>query len=386
MEEQQGSPPSGQLTAQKARDKSKHSPSIPLTNPTSFASLIALERLPATTFTSIEPVVAGGARVIRNENGHRRLQLTTYGGQMFAQAAWAAAETIGSGWVIHNVTGTFLAPGVHGVPFTYHVRSLLEGKTFRLRTVEAIQPCLSSGSGTTTTSRVTVSFKKMVPSAVRLSKFDHQPPPSAAVRHALARLHAGASPHPKTLTPRTFPTLQAMLDCRQTAREPLYTSSVAGVEAVLLPLPGSETSLRLPQSQAHGHFPFSRQGLRRKTTTLYTAVGEPIEFAGASANLSICGHLNAADGMSLFDAAALLGFPAQRLRAVCTLGLNVVIHEAASVGFGGDEGKRWYVQEGWVDRFADERVVFCTKVWNDRGVCVLSSWQEGLLKVRGARL
>ncbi|KAK7519898.1 hypothetical protein IWZ03DRAFT_412687 [Phyllosticta citriasiana] len=118
MEEQQGSLPSGQLTARKARDKSKHSPSIPLTNPTSFTLLVALERLSATTFTSIEPVVAGGARAIHNENGHLRLQLTTYGGQMFAQAAWAAVETIGSGWVIHNVTGTFLAPGVHGVPFT----------------------------------------------------------------------------------------------------------------------------------------------------------------------------------------------------------------------------------------------------------------------------
>ncbi|KAK7540470.1 thioesterase-like superfamily-domain-containing protein [Phyllosticta citribraziliensis] len=350
--------------------------SIPLTNPTSFAPLVALERLSATTFTNVEPVVAGGARVIRGRHGQAQLQLTTYGGLMFAQAAWAAAETIGSEWVIHNVTGTFLAPGVHGVPFTYHVRSVLEGKSFCLRAVEATQSHSRPGSATITNCRVTVSFKKLV--AANPSQFDHQPPRSGPVQHALARFRAGASPHPNTLTRRTFPTLEAMLGRRQTAREPIYTPSVAGVEAVFMPLPASG----LPRSQA---FPNPRAC--RKTTALYTAVGRASEFAGASANLSICAHLNAADGMTLFDAAALLGFPAPQVRALCTLGLNVVIHDAGSVGIAGDgHKKKWYVQEGWVDRYADERVVFCTRVWDERGVCVLSSWQEGVLKLREARL
>lgn len=73
-------------------------PSIPLTNPTSFAAMIALSKLSATKFVNASPVIAGGARLL---GGQARFQMVAYGGQVVAQAAWAAAQTVGSEWVMH---------------------------------------------------------------------------------------------------------------------------------------------------------------------------------------------------------------------------------------------------------------------------------------------
>ncbi|KKY16068.1 putative acyl- thioesterase [Diplodia seriata] len=42
-----------------------------------------------------------------------------YGGHVFAQAAWAAAQTVEDGFVVHNVTGYFTLPGNTAYPFIY---------------------------------------------------------------------------------------------------------------------------------------------------------------------------------------------------------------------------------------------------------------------------
>ncbi|KAK8182078.1 thioesterase-like superfamily-domain-containing protein [Phyllosticta capitalensis] len=364
-------------------------PSIPLTNPTSFAAMIALSKLSATKFVNASPVIAGGARLL---GGQARFQMVAYGGQVVAQAAWAAAQTVGSEWVMHSMTTNFTAPGVVGLPFTYHVRTATDGSSYSLRIVEATQPQTMADLGVTAatvTCRASVSFKRRRNN--NTSPFDCQAPPSPAVQQTLARLHAGASPHPAALVPVSFDSLQALLATRYAADEPLYTPSIAGVEAVLLPLRGHGERGELP-SPLCAHFPFAQRSPRRVTATVYTAAGDASEIVGA--NLGVCAHLNAVDGITLWDAAALLGVPLSRVRAMCTLGMSVVVHNAWGLRIADGESKRWFVQEGWVERYADERVVFCTRVWNDKGVCVLSSWQEGVLKVaegvlkvaKGARL
>lgn len=73
-------------------------PSIPVTTPASFASMIALSKLSASTFVNASPVIAGGARLLGGQAG---FQMVAYGGQVVAQAAWAAAQTVGSEWVMH---------------------------------------------------------------------------------------------------------------------------------------------------------------------------------------------------------------------------------------------------------------------------------------------
>jgi acyl-CoA thioesterase len=79
-----------------------------------FDKVIELERIDDTTFRSIVKAYSptGG------ENG-------TYGGHVFAQAAWAAAQTVKEGFLIHvcHVVGRvehydlILAPEHHGMVF-----------------------------------------------------------------------------------------------------------------------------------------------------------------------------------------------------------------------------------------------------------------------------
>lgn len=59
-----------------------------------FADLMELETIDENTFRSIaRPFCPGG--------NHPRAVGRAYGGHVFAQAAWAAAGTVGEGWVLH---------------------------------------------------------------------------------------------------------------------------------------------------------------------------------------------------------------------------------------------------------------------------------------------
>ncbi|KAL0253094.1 hypothetical protein SLS55_010545 [Diplodia seriata] len=79
-----------------------------------------------------------------------------YGGHVFAQAAWAAAQTVEDGFVVHNVTGYFTLPGNTAYPFIYRVRVVRDGGRYCTRTVEAVQEHNKTGVCFT----CTCSFKK----------------------------------------------------------------------------------------------------------------------------------------------------------------------------------------------------------------------------------
>lgn len=61
-----------------------------------FAELMAVESIDENTFKSISKPCPGPPRII---NG--TLHISTYGGHIYAQSAWAAAQTVGDGFVIH---------------------------------------------------------------------------------------------------------------------------------------------------------------------------------------------------------------------------------------------------------------------------------------------
>lgn len=61
-----------------------------------FAELMAVESIDENTFKSVSKPCPGPPRVI---NG--TLHISTYGGHIYAQSAWAAAQTVGDGFVIH---------------------------------------------------------------------------------------------------------------------------------------------------------------------------------------------------------------------------------------------------------------------------------------------
>ena len=65
----------------------------------SFTELMALERIDATTFRSIARPYAPG-------NGN-----TAFGGHVYAQAVYAAAQTVGKGFLVHVCR----CPQAHGL-------------------------------------------------------------------------------------------------------------------------------------------------------------------------------------------------------------------------------------------------------------------------------
>jgi hypothetical protein len=106
-----------------------------------FDKVIELEKIDDWTFRSIVKAYspAGG------ESG-------TYGGHVFAQAAWAAAQTVADGFLIHvswtevskrpilltrvqNITGWSILGGRPNEHYTYRVRKIRDGRIYLIRSV-----------------------------------------------------------------------------------------------------------------------------------------------------------------------------------------------------------------------------------------------------------
>lgn len=62
-----------------------------------------------------------------------------FGGQVAAQALWAAQRTVAADHRIHSLHGYFLLGGKPGVPIVYAVERLRDGRSFTTRAVEALQ-------------------------------------------------------------------------------------------------------------------------------------------------------------------------------------------------------------------------------------------------------
>ena len=62
-----------------------------------------------------------------------------FGGQVLAQATWAASRTINDNRICHSLHGYFLRPGKKDAPILYKVDRIRDGKSFTTRRVVAIQ-------------------------------------------------------------------------------------------------------------------------------------------------------------------------------------------------------------------------------------------------------
>jgi acyl-CoA thioesterase II len=114
----------------------------------SFAELMKLEKIDERTFRSTVRAYSptGG------ENG-------TYGGHVYSQAVWAAAQTVQPGFLLHNVTGWFTLGGIPSEHFVYTVHRIRDGGNYCTRTVTVTQ---IAERGTSFT--CTCSFKRPEPS------------------------------------------------------------------------------------------------------------------------------------------------------------------------------------------------------------------------------
>ena len=95
-----------------------------------FAQLVHLEQVDERTYRSTAPPFSPGGDV-----GIGR----AYGGHVYMQAAWAACQTVGSGFLLHHVSGNFLLPGLTNLPFIYKVHLIRDGRSYATRILNVTQ-------------------------------------------------------------------------------------------------------------------------------------------------------------------------------------------------------------------------------------------------------
>ncbi|KAI4709488.1 hypothetical protein J4E89_005504 [Alternaria sp. Ai002NY15] len=355
-----------------------------------FEKVIALERIDNWTFRSIVKAYSptGG------ENG-------TYGGHVFAQAAWAAAQTVAEGFLIHNITGWFVLGGKPDEHYTYRVRKIRDGYNYCTRNVTVSQVAADGDMFT-----CTCSFKRE-----ESSPFD----------------------------------MQESVDLKEVYRDALEGKEDEPMEHAAAPSNDSEhfRETYLPAHPDHfnpiaglhirkadmSKYNQSRHPLDRKQLTFYTLRGAlPLPTAPylppsesdqkltltREANMHACAHLYASDRNSLFIVPNHLDRP-RGYKRMASLSHSVIFH----VGIkdlimpnepridhpnadrtlwedgplplcnleghkGGDkDGRKWFVQEAWLTRATGGRALHNSRMWDYKsGVHIATTFQDGLIRFK----
>ncbi|OAL54522.1 Thioesterase/thiol ester dehydrase-isomerase [Pyrenochaeta sp. DS3sAY3a] len=356
-----------------------------------FDKVIELERIDNTTFRSIVKAYSptGG------ENG-------TYGGHVFAQAAWAATQTVKEGFLIHNITGWFLLGGKPDSHYTYSVKTLRDGYNYCTRSVTVTQVAAHGEMFT-----CTCSFKRDEASPVDVQD-------AVNLKKLYASVLAGKENEP-------------MLHPPSPSNDSAYhrETYLPAHPEHFNPIPG----LHLRKADM-ARYNAARSPLDRRQLTFYTLRGAlpaptapyPPPPTGTAkltltraANMHACAHLYASDRNSLFLIPAHLDRERGYTR-MASLSHSVVFHVGIAdlvmpaepriahpnadptlwdggstplcniSGFeGGDsDGRKWFVQEAWVGRAGGGRGLHGSRLWDyERGVHVASSWQDGLVRFAG---
>ncbi|OJZ88309.1 hypothetical protein ASPFODRAFT_43962 [Aspergillus luchuensis CBS 106.47] len=340
-------------------------------SPSSWAELMALRRLPnppssSTTepterFESIAPPYPPG-------EGTR-----AFGGHVYAQAAYAASQTVEKGFVIHSVSGTFILGGLLDVPYEYTVRHLRDGKMYCTRSVDvrqANQICFSC----------LCSFKR----GEGQSGFSHQPAP---VQERYASVIAGKKAEEYPVSP--------------SVDADWWIEGVKAGDLTEREFPGVDVR-KVDMGTFNQSEDVKSHPEKYRQLAMYSIKGLPIvggeerrvrerEEAGEFDNLYACAHMYACDRNSLLLIPRALG--ETRWSSMASLTLTVVFHELGEAlrmldwGSKGDgaPGKKWFIQEGWTPRSAENRAVHESWLWTPDGKLLATSYQDSLLRLTSSR-
>ncbi|GAB7357861.1 hypothetical protein MBLNU230_g0032t1 [Neophaeotheca triangularis] len=309
-----------------------------------FADLMELEKINEVTYRSTAlPFSPGG----QAPGGVKR----AYGGHVYAQAVWAAAQTVGEGFVVHNVTGFFLLGGLPSVPFIYKVHTLRNGRSYAIRIVNVTQ---REGSGICFT--CTASFK-----TAETSPLDKQ----AAVDIPSAYESVLAGKRPEDF--EEAPGMDVPWYWRR-RKETGYNDPFPGLQARKVDMTAFNRGL---------------DPLDKRQLIYYRALGKMPK----DANLNACAHLYASDRNSLFIVANHFN-AGDSYSQMGSLAHTVVFHVPLEEMFVGsdeaedDKGREWFVKEDWTTRAAGGRGMFHSRVWDARGRHVATLMQEGMIRVK----
>ena len=310
----------------------------------SFVELMRLETINDVTYRSTAQPFCPGGNIV-NSMGR------AYGGHVYAQAAWAAAQTLPEGgFVLHNITGWFILPGLLDVPFVYKVHNIRDGRSYCTRIVNVTQ---ASGKGVCFT--CTCSFK-----TEESSELDAQESIDLWQKYNSVL---------QSKTPDNFPEAPGM-------DVPRYHNLLKNGHPNDK-FPGL-TMKRVDMSA----FNDPREPLDRRQLIFYKPIGElPPDF-----NLHMCAHLYASDRNSLFIVANHLGVGGS-FSQMGSLTHTVTFHAPLSdlrleskESWKHPQGN-WFCKEDRTDRASVGRADFHSRVFSPDGVHVMSIMQDGMVRI-----
>ncbi|KAH1268580.1 hypothetical protein KXX33_004104 [Aspergillus fumigatus] len=341
----------------------------------SFAELMGLKRLdsPSSTPDAPEKVERFESLAVPYSPGMSGI---AFGGHVYAQSAYAASKTVDKGFVIHDMTGTFILRGRLDVPYEYTVRHMRDGSMYCTRAVDARQNgkiCFSC----------LCSFKR----SEGQQTFHHQPGPAQERFRALL---AGKKPedHPRS------PSVDADWWIEQVQRGNIAEPEFPGLDVRKVDMTSYNATEEVKQSPE-----------KYRQLTLYALKGSPHDSdvalskqdlkardqTGEFDNLYACAHMYASDKNSLLLIPRALGH--KTWSAMASLTLTVVFHHHGEAlrmidwDVGQEEdGKRlprkWFIQEGWTPTSGEYRAIHESYLWSPDGVLLATSYQDSLLRLQ----
>ncbi|BDD59706.1 hypothetical protein MPDQ_006326 [Monascus purpureus] len=299
-----------------------------------------------------------------------------FGGHIYAQSAYAASKTVKRGFVIHNISGSFIRQGRNYTPFAYTVRHIRDGRNYCVRAVDARQKgkiCFSC----------ICSFKR----AERQTPFRHQPAPAQETYRAILD-RKRPEDHPLS------PCIDVDWWMQQVEEGSVSEQIFPGLYARKADMKGYNETDDVKKNPE-----------KYRQLMIYCLRGSPDESAAVSAdntglkekdksgeydNLYACAHLYASDKNSLFLAARALGH--QTYSAMASLSLTVIFHEhgealrmidwdAESQQKDEPSSRKWFIQEAWTPRSGDNRVVHESRLWSPDGTLLATTLQDGQLRL-----
>lgn len=307
-----------------------------------------------------------------------------YGGYIYSLSAWAAAQTVNPGLLIHSVSGSFILGGIPDEHFFLEVTRIRDGGRYSTRYVTATQ---SKGVCFT----AMVSFKRSEASTVEMQE-------SVDLHKEFASVLDGKKSHfdhPESPSQGSEWFVQDYLP-----KHPEHYN----------PLPGLH--LRQVDMQAYNA---DRDVADRRSLAFYSLRGRLPKLPSRGQhlheldlNLHIIAHLFASDRNSLFVIPRHLGL-GRELARTASLSHTVIFHAPLEQMLMADEprgrnakspptepvkgedwsgeadesARKWYVQEAWMTRAGGGRGLHHSRLWDaETGVHIATTIQDGMVRFK----
>jgi acyl-CoA thioesterase len=352
-------------------------------HPISFAQMISVKDMGHDVFESVSsgyPPTAASR---------------TYGGHVYAQAAYAASKTVAKGMCIHNCTGYFLLLGDSSASFRYHIKRVRDGGVYCLRTVEVFQDSKAAGGGKTPCFVATVAFKRdegskhVLGAKGQRRDFEHQDAPQDHVNTVYRSVLDGKDfeDHPVCPAGDGIWSNEMSVESWKQRGEAFPGLEMRKVNMrryhQLIGAGGVDCGGGKTQPERWRLLMFYRLlRLQDVCDDPKTQKQDGIEDED-DLNLHACAHLYASDRNSLFLAQRALGHESV-VGQLGSLAHTIIFHgPISSAKMVDDRGRRKiYVQESWTSNSAADRVCHNSRLWDyAEGRVIMTTLQDGMMRI-----